>query len=457
MMQKGLREMNTSPVFNETSPENGSEPDTARDDGATMNHAMTQGRYEERQMLQTVSDPVNRPTADGQIPVGRPGRHLWLYPRQTSYDLEHEMDYLTNRALEPNIFFSARFLAPAIPRLDDREVRMALIRDDRQGRSRIRLLMPFSVEKPGFAVGPSIIRVWSNPFGPLGTPLIDAEDPIETLDNLFDGLGHADIRLPSVLVLPDLRLDGPVTKLLRAVAIGRDLPLTITNPYQRPMLDSLEDGEGYLRQAIGKSHSREMRRQMKLLAGQGELTYSVARQPGDVQTRMEEFLALEASGWKGRKRTALVMDRLRAAFAREAITNLAERDSVRIHTLDLDGRAVAAMVVFIMGAEAYTWKTAYDERYARYSPGKLLVAKLTEWHLDDANILRTDSCAVPDHPIMSRLWREREEMGTVVIGLKRNADRDVRQVAAQLHLYRNTRNIARILRDKVLGRLQRDS
>lgn len=48
-------------------------------------------------------------------------------------------------------------------------------------------------------------------------------------------------------------------------------------------------------------------------------------------------------------------------------------------------------------------------------------------------------------------------MGTMVIGLKRNADRDVRQVAAQLHLYRNTRNIARILRDKVLGRRQKDS
>ncbi len=171
---------------------------------------------------------------------------------------------------------------------------------------------------------------------------------------------------------------------------------------------------------------------------------------------MEEFLALEASGWKGQKRSAMVMDRLRSAFAREAITNLAEVDAVRIHTLDLDGRAIASMVVFIMAGEAYTWKTAYDERYARFSPGKLLMADLTEWHLDDANIQRTDSCAVPDHPIMSRFWREREEMGTLVIGLRPNADRDVRQAAAQLHMYRNTRNIARILRDKIISRRLND-
>ena len=114
--------------------------------------------------------------------------------------------------------------------------------------------------------------------------------------------------------------------------------------------------------------------------------------------------------------------------------------------------AIASMVVFIMAGEAYTWKTAFDETYARFSPGKLLMADLTEWHLDDANIVRTDSCAVPDHPIMSRFWKEREAMGTLVIGLKPNADRDVRQVGAQLHMYRNTRNIARILRDKVLNR-----
>nr|WP_274706914.1 GNAT family N-acetyltransferase [Allorhizobium sonneratiae] len=398
----------------------------------------------------------NMPKPDFQFAVGRPGRSFSLYPPQTGYALEAEMDFLTRRALEPNVFFSARFLVPAIPRIDDRQVRLALIRDDRNDRSRIRLLLPFSIEKPGFALGPSILRSWVNPYAPYGAPLIDSEDAAETIDNLLDALAMEEAKLPSVLVLPEVRLDGPVARMFKALAINRDLPLTVTNLSSRPMLDSLEDGETYLAQSMSSNHVRDMRRQMRKLGRQGELTYAVARQPDEVQARMEEFLALEASGWKGKKRTALVMDRLRAAFAREAVTNLAATDSVRIHTLDLDGRAIAAMVVFIMGAEAFTWKTAYDERYHGFSPGKLLMMRLTEWHLDDANIVRTDSCAVPDHPIMSRFWREREEMGTLVIGLRPSSDRDVRQVAGQLHLYRNTRNIARILRDKVLGRLNRN-
>ncbi|KQR75646.1 hypothetical protein ASG25_13490 [Rhizobium sp. Leaf384] len=396
-------------------------------------------------------DPVGHAEihAETLVPTGRPGREFCVYPARAGYDLQEELDFLSHRAIEPNVFFSGRFIAPAMPRLEDRVVRLAILRDRSETRSRLRFLMPFSVEKPGFAIGTPIIRAWSNPFGPLGTPLLDTEEAAETLDNLFDALANPDAGLPPILVLPDIRLKGPLASLARAVAISRNLPLTVTDTFSRPILQSALDGETYLRASISPAHFRELRRQWTLLSRLGTVTHAVARQPEEIRLRMEEFLALEASGWKGRQRTAIVMDRYRAAFAREAITNLAEADAVRIHTIDLDGVAIASMVVFMMGGEAYTWKTGYDETYARYSPGKLLLSELTEWHLDDPNITKSDSCAVPDHPIMSRFWEEREEMGTLVIGLRANRDRDVRQVATQLHLYRNTRNMARLLREKM--------
>lgn len=392
-----------------------------------------------------------RPEADTRLEAGRPGRELCLYPAALGYDLQEELEFLTNRAMEPNIFFSARLLAPAMPRIDDRQVRLALIRDEDSERSRMRLLMPFTVEKPGFKVGPAIIRVWANPFGPLGTPLVDAEGAAETIDNLLEALASKEARLPSVLVLPQVRIEGRFAQLAKAVAIARDLPVTLTDRFERAMLDSSSDGETYLKQTISPHHYGEMRRQWRRLAAQGALSHRIARQPDEIHAGMEEFLALEASGWKGRQRTALINDRYHAAFAREAVTNLAEIDAVRIHTLDLDGRAVASVIVFVMAGEAYTWKTSYDEDFARLSPGKLLMMKLTEWHLDDANILRTDSCAAPGHPLADRLWKEREAMATLVIGLTRNSDRDVRQVAAQLHMYNSTRNMARLLRRKILS------
>ena len=396
-----------------------------------------------------------RPMPDQNFAVGRPGRHLTIYPARAGYELQEELDFLTNRALEPNVFFSARFLAPAMPRLEDRVVRLMLMRDETETHSRMRMMMPFSVEKPGFAVGPSIVRAWANPFGPMGVPLLDREDAAETLDNMLEALGRRDSGLPGILVLPDMRLNGPVAALLRAVAMSRNLSVVTTDTVERPFLESTLDADDYLANSMSKHHRREMRRQWRRLSENGELTYLVARQPEEIRYHLEEFLTLEDSGWKGRRKSAMVADRYRAAFAREAINGLAETDSVRIHSLALDGEAIASMIVFVSSGEAWTWKTAYNEHYGQYSPGKLLVDRLTEWHLDDFNIRRTDSCAVPDHPVMSRMWTERETMGTMVIGLDPRHDREVRQVATQLHIYRNTRNIARLLREKIRGMARR--
>ena len=80
---------------------------------------------------------------------------------------------------------------------------------------------------------------------------------------------------------------------------------------------------------------------------------------------------------------------------------------------------------------------------------------VTAQHLDDPNIDVTDSCAVPDHPVMSRLWMERKPIGTMVVGLRPDADRATRQAASQLHLYRETRNMARIFRNRVRSLLRR--
>ena len=397
----------------------------------------------------TMDGPGNRALSNIVIPIGRAGRSFNIYPGLAGYDLQSELDFLGNRAIEPNIYFNGRFLAPAMPRLQDKPLQIALMRDENADRSRMRLLMPFSIEKPGFGIGTSIIRSWSNHFGPQGTPLLDEEDAGETLDNFFEALANPAAELPGILVLPDLRLKGRFAQMAKVIAMGRNLPVAVTGEFKRPMLQSPLDGPAYLGKSISPHHIRDMRRQQRHLERLGTFEYTVSRQPGELLRDVEEFLLLEARGWKGKKRTAMLNDRMQAAFAREAVFNLAEIDAVRIHSLRLNDQLIASMIVFIMGGEAYTWKTSYDETLAKYSPGKLLLTKLTEWHLDDLNIRRTDSCALPDHPLMSRFWQEREDMGTLVIGLQQNRDRDVRQVSSQLHIYKNSRSLARALRDKI--------
>jgi hypothetical protein len=398
--------------------------------------------------------PVDRSHVE-LIDGTRPPRRLAIYPASAGFDLVEELDHLAARTVEPNVFFNPRFLAPAMPRLEDREVRLAVIRDGDEYKSRLRLLVPFSVEKPAIPLGVSVMRTWSSPFGPLGTPLLDRDDPERVLEDFFAMLSRPHLKLPKVFVLPDMRLDGAVATLLRRTAETRGLPLVTTGKVERPFLESKLDPEAYLKQSLRQHHLREFRRLRRRLAEQGTLEHVVARTADEIRLGLEAFLTLEAAGWKGRERTAMAVDRYRAAFAREAVHRLSEQDMCRVHSLVLDGKTIACLIVFVEAGMAYTWKTAYDEAYAAFSPGTLLMLDVTAQHLEDPNIDATDSCAVPDHPVMSRIWSERKAIGTLVVGLTPDADRATRQAASQLHLYRETRNMARILRNRVRGLLRR--
>ncbi|WP_028035904.1 GNAT family N-acetyltransferase [Chelativorans sp. J32] len=386
----------------------------------------------------------------------RPLRRMAVYAASAGFELVEELDYLAARAIEPNVFFNPRFLAPAMPRLEDREIRLAVIRDGTEEKSRLRLLVPFSIEKPAIPLGAAVMRAWAHPFGPLGTPLVDGDDPVGVIEDFFAMLARPHLGLPKIFVFPETRLDGPFAAALRSVAETRNLPLIVASQVERPFLESGVDGDAYLRQSLRSHHYREFRRLKRRLADLGRLEHRVARQPDEIRPAIETFLTLEAAGWKGRDRTAMVVDRYRAAFAREAVHLLAERDLCRIHTLVLNNHALASLVVFVEAGMAYTWKTAYDENYAGFSPGTLLMIEVTKAHLDDPNIIATDSCAVPDHPVMSRLWSERQAIGTFVVGLTPGTERLAHQAAGQIHFHRETRNVLRILRNRMrrlIGRI----
>lgn len=376
-------------------------------------------------------------------------RKLAIYGPYAGFELRDELDHLSNRAVEPNIFFNARFLTPAMPRLEDREVRLIVMRDENEQRSRLRLLMPYTIERPGIPFSAPVIRAWATPFGPQGTPLVDHDDPEGVLNDMFDILERDHIGMPEVLVLPEMRSDGPITTLIRSVALSRDLPFQSIEKKQRAFLESDLDGTSYISQAIGSHHRREYNRLWRRLSERGTLKYSVSRSPDEVREAFEHFLTLEAGGWKGKRGTAMAVDRFRAAFAREAVNSLAERDCVRIHALTLDNRVIATLIVFTVSGEAWTWKTTYEESLSNFSPGILLMIEVVKNHLEDPNIIRTDSCAVADHPVMSRLFQQREAIETLIIGLNPGADKQVRQAASQIHLYQRTRNLARIIRNRI--------
>ena len=402
-----------------------------------------------------VQGPVEMavPELDLAIPHQGAARRYSVYAPMAAFDLITELRHLSRRAIEGNVFFDPQFLVPAMPRLDERKVRLMVIRDEADARSRLRLLMPFSVERVGLLGGRETIRAWTHPFGPLGTLPLDGDDPAGTLTSLLQTLARPELNLPRLLVLPDLRIDGPMARTLLAVTERLGLPTQQVNAFTRASLTKAGPAS-YLRQKpLSERRRRELSRQRRLIERQGTVRFDVARDPEGVRIAFEDFLALEASGWKGRERSALTMDRFRSAFARESVNALAEDGRARVYTLRLGDQAIASLVAFIDRGEAYAWKSAYDETYAQASPGQQLIAEATRSLVADPAVKRADSCAMPDHFVMNRFWKDRISVATLVVGLDPDSGKAVASAARGLVKARRSRNRVRLLRQKLMSLL----
>jgi CelD/BcsL family acetyltransferase involved in cellulose biosynthesis len=322
---------------------------------------------------------------------------------------------LAERALEPNVFYDPAFALAAAP-VFGRDAGALLVWS---GTSPRRLLgfFPARVERRRYGFGLPILVGWTHPFAPLGVPLIEREaaEPI-----VAAWLAHlaADPSLPGLVLLPFLTEQGPFAAALEAILRRAQMPAADFDRHQRALLAPQGERARYVERALGKRRHKELRRHWRRLSETGAVLFTTAGEPAAVAAAIEGFFALEAGGWKGRAGTATAQrDDLRR-FMRTAVHELAVDGKVAIDRILVDGRTIAATIVLRSGRCAWFWKIAYDEAFARFSPGFMLSAALTGELLDDAAVVRADSCAAANHPMIDHLWRERLRLTNRLVAVR---------------------------------------
>jgi CelD/BcsL family acetyltransferase involved in cellulose biosynthesis len=267
-------------------------------------------------------------------------------------------------------------------------------------------LFPARVEKRRYGVSLPILFGWTHPFAPLGVPLVEREaaEPV-----IAAWLAHlaADATLPGTVLLPFLTEQGPFATTLDAIARRAQMPVADFDRHRRALLAPAGERARYLERAIGRHRLKEIRRQWRRLGETGAVLFTTASKRGAVATAVEDFLVLEAGGWKGRAGTAAAQHQELCRFMRTAMPALADESKVTVDRILVDGRTIAATIMLRSGRCAWFWKIAYDETFARFSPGVMLSAVLTNELAEDTTLVQTDSCATADHPMIDHLWRER--------------------------------------------------
>jgi CelD/BcsL family acetyltransferase involved in cellulose biosynthesis len=265
-----------------------------------------------------------------------------------------------------------------------------------------------------------ILEGWTHPFAPLGTPLVDRGAVAAVVASFLDHVA-GDAALPKLLMLPLLDESGPVARALRTAVGGSGGAHAVYGRHRRAALRRDGDAAQYVERAIGKKRHKEFQRLRRRLAEAGPVAFEVARSPAAVAAALQDFLALEAKGWKGAAGTALIQAPELRRFAETAVDALAVQGRAGVARLALGSRPIACVVTLQSAGGAWCWKIAYDESLARFSPGVQVMMALTEALLADDAVVFADSCATPDHPMIDHLWRERFAMADLMIALQPGA------------------------------------
>jgi CelD/BcsL family acetyltransferase involved in cellulose biosynthesis len=147
---------------------------------------------------------------------------------------------------------------------------------------------------------------------------------------------------------------------------------------------------------LGQMHAhrrRELERRRRRLvrdhAGQFVREEGLARDEN--LQRLERFLALEDSGWKGRGGTSILRRPGQQQFYRELVDCAWRAGMLTWYTLVCDGVPIAMSLTLRNGPVRWLPKSAYDERYASHSPGMLLTHHLLVEAVQDPDIHWVDN------------------------------------------------------------------
>ncbi|MFK4381804.1 GNAT family N-acetyltransferase [Bradyrhizobium sp. USDA 223] len=322
---------------------------------------------------------------------------------------------LAQRAIEPNGYYLPAWELAVSATARGRTDASALSAFDGTSARLIGLMPVVSLWRALKIPLPALVS--AHPYGTLCSPLLDRDAPLEAAAHLLQQARKAGAH---ALVLSDVALDGAAMASLNQ-ALKRDrLKPRILSSYIRASLDATQDGDALLREALGAKKLKELRRQRHRLDEHGPVVFEIARSSDQIGRALETFLQLEASGWKGKRGTALVQHAGDATFIRRAVPALAETAQCEIVTLRAGATPIAAGIVLRHQDRAFFFKLGIDERFAKYSPGVQLTIELTRHLCADPAVASADSTANADHPMINPIWRGRLAIGDVLIPLRRH-------------------------------------
>jgi CelD/BcsL family acetyltransferase involved in cellulose biosynthesis len=211
-----------------------------------------------------------------------------------------------------------------------------------------------------------------NTLVPLGAELYEPSEFACADASAAQELSEAIAALGTNILIRDMRADSIMVENLRRAAGGR----LVTQPRPgHPWLeldDSWLEPESHLNAGRRSDLRRAMRNAAKVGTVQCEI---VTPRPAELAGLLGDAFLVESAGWKGSQGSALAIDPRVGGFYRKFAQAACQLGTLRIGLLRVGERAAAMQLAVENNGCFWLFKMGYDEAFARFSPGTLLMAE----------------------------------------------------------------------------------
>lgn len=125
-----------------------------------------------------------------------------------------------------------------------------------------------------------------------------------------------------------------------------------------------------------RSFRKRLQTKLKSLGELGLVSFDI--EPHPYGKGLDQFMELEAAGWKGANGGAIRSKPVTVKFYSNLVEQLQSRGLLRMYTLKVNNKPVSMQLGLYMNGVYYSPKAAYDEAFAKLAPGHLLVKYLLD-------------------------------------------------------------------------------
>lgn len=330
-----------------------------------------------------------------------------------------QWETLAKAAADANAFYEPWMLLPALRSYhSNRDFLFALVfgpdPETPSGPPVLYGLFPFERSSKYRGIPCPVLKLIKHKYMELCTPLVRRDLIAECIAALLDWTESAACDAPLV----EFRFvagEDRATQEIHSQLYQRRTPHFQSECSARALFRPAADAETFLNLALAGKRRKEFRRLEKRLAESGRLEYKELASTEDPAPWVESFLRLEAKGWKGEHGSAMALHDDRRGYFQQISASAHQLGRLMMLGLFLDDRPIALKCNFFAGCGSWAFKIAFDEEFARSSPGVLLeIENIRRLH-DVRGLSWMDSCAIPKHFMINRLWPDRRTIETFVV------------------------------------------